>query len=86
LENHPVNAVPPDKLPPPAMEMKGWTIDVQKLVVDVPPKIDVEDDATTPVVEKSPELYSTPLLPETLIHVVQRVGGGPGAGFPETAA
>jgi TonB family protein len=85
LQNHPVNPVPPEKSPPPAMEMKGWTIDVQKLVVDVPPKIDVEDDATIPVVEKSPEPYSTPLPPETPIHVVQQVGGGPGAGFPETA-
>jgi TonB family protein len=65
--------------------MKGWTIDVQKLVVDVAPKIDVEDDATTPVVEKSQEPYSTQLRPETPIHVVQKVGGGPGAGFPETA-
>ena len=85
LENHPVNAVPPEKLPPPAMEMKGWTIDVQKLVVDVPPKIDVEEDATAPVVEQSREPYTTQLSPETPIHVVQRVGGGPGAGFPETA-
>jgi TonB family protein len=85
LQNHPVNAVPPEKSPPPAMEMKGWTIDVQKLVVDVPPKIDVDDDATTPVVEKSPEPYSTLLPPEMPTHVVQQVGGGPGAGFPETA-
>jgi TonB family protein len=85
LQNHPVNPVPPEKSPPPAMEMKGWTIDVQKLVVDVPPKIDVEDDATIPLVEKSPEPYSTPLAPETPTHVVQQVGGGPGAGFPETA-
>lgn len=85
LQNHPVNPVPPEKSPPPAMEMKGWTIDVQKLVVDVPPKIDVEDDATTQIVEKSPEPYSPPLPPETPAHVVQQVGGGPGAGFPETA-
>jgi TonB family protein len=84
LENHPVNAVPPEKLPPPAVAMKGWTIDVQKLV-DVPPKMDIEEDATTPIVEKSPEPHSTPLAPETPIHVIQRVGGGPGAGFPETA-
>jgi len=68
-----------------SVEMKGWTIDVQKLVVDVPPKIDVEDDAPRQVVEKSPEPYSPSLPPETPIHVVQQVGGGPGAGFPETA-
>jgi TonB family protein len=85
LQNYPVNPAAPEKLPPPAMEMKGWTIDVQKLVVDVPPKIDVEEDATTQVVEKSPEPYSTSPPPETPIHVVQKVGGGPGAGFPETA-
>ena len=86
LQNYPVNPVAPEKVPPPpAMEMKGWTIDVQKLVVDVPPKIDVEDDAPRQVVEKSPEPYSPSLPPETPIHVVQQVGGGPGAGFPETA-
>jgi TonB family protein len=85
LQNHPMNPVVPEKLPPPAMEMKGWTIDVQKLVLDVPPKINVEDDAATPVVEKSQEPSSAPLPPETPIHVVQQVGGGPGAGFPETA-
>jgi TonB family protein len=85
LQNYPVNPVVPEKLlPPPGMEMKGWTLDVQKLV-NVPPEIDVEDDATIPVVERSPEPYSTSPLPETQIHVVQKVGGGPGAGFPETA-
>jgi TonB family protein len=84
LQNQLVNPVPQEKLPPPPMEIRGWAIDVQKLVVDIPPKIDVEDDATTQV-EKSPEPDSTPLAPETPAHVVQKVGGGPGAGFPETA-
>ena len=85
LQNHPVIPVPPQKVPPPAMEMKGWTIDVQKLVADLVPKIDVKDDAVTPVVEKSQDPYSTQLPPDKPIHVVQKVGGGPGAGFPETA-
>jgi TonB family protein len=87
LQNQPVNPVPPETLPPPlppGMEIKGWTIDIRKLVADVPPKIDVENDVTTQVTETSPE-PSTPQAPETPTHVVQQVTGGPGAGFPETA-
>jgi TonB family protein len=86
LQNHMVEPVPPVKLPtPPGVEIKDWTIHVQKPVVEVPPKIDVEEAATAQVVEKSPEAYSTPQSPETPIHVVRQVAGGPGAGFPETA-
>ena len=87
LQYHVVDPVPPVKAPPtpPGMEIKDWTIHVQKPVVEVPLKIDVDEDATAQVVEKSPETYSTPQSPETPTHVVQHVAGGPGAGFPETA-
>jgi TonB family protein len=87
LQNQVLNPVLPEKLPPPpppGMEMKGWVIDVQKLVVDVPPNIDIENDVTTQVVEKSPEPYSPPLAPEAPTHIVKQVAGGPGAGFPDT--
>jgi TonB family protein len=69
---------------PPGMKLKGWVIDVRKLVVDVPPKIDIENDVRIQVVEKSPEPYSPPLPPEPA-HVAQQIAGGPGAGFPDTA-
>jgi TonB family protein len=89
LQNQALKPVLPEKLPPPlppGMDLKGWVIDVQKLVVDVPPKIDIENDVTTQVVEKAPEPYSPPPLPPAApTHVVAQVGGGPGAGFPDTA-
>ena len=86
LQNQVLEPVLPQISPPPlppGMKLKGWVIDVQKLVVDVPPKIDFESDATTQ--EKSPEPYPPPLPPEAPTHVVQQVAGGPGAGFPDTA-
>jgi TonB family protein len=85
LQNQVLKPVPPETLPPPlppGMEVKGWVIDVQKLVVDVPPQIDIENDVTTQ--EKSPEPYS-PQLPPEPPHVVRQVAGGPGNGFPDTA-
>jgi TonB family protein len=88
LQNQVLKPVLPAKLPPPlppGMELKGWVIDVQKLVVDVPPKVDIEKDVTTQAVEKSLGPYSPPRPPEAPTHVVQQVAGGPGAGFPDTA-
>jgi TonB family protein len=76
----------PQISPPPLplrIKFKGWMIDVQKLVVDVPPRIDIESDATTQ--EKSPEPYSPPLAREAPTHAVQQVAGGTAAGFPDTA-
>jgi TonB family protein len=60
-------------------------IDAPKLVIDAPPKIVVDEDVPTQVVEKSLEASSPPLPPEPPTHVVQQVAGGPGAGFPDTA-
>jgi hypothetical protein len=88
LQNQVLKPVQPKTLPPPlppGIKSKGWVIDVQKLVADVPPKIDIENDVTTQVVEKSPETYSPQLPPEPPTHVVRQVAGGPGAGFPDTA-
>ena len=88
LQNQVLKPVPPEALPPPlppGMEMKGWVIDVHKLVVDVPPNIDIEDDVTTQVVEKSLEPHSPQPPPEAPTHVVRQVAGGAGAGFPDTA-
>lgn len=88
LQNQVLKPVPPEALPPPlppGMEMKGWVIDVHKLVVDVPPNIDIEDDVTTQVVEKTLEPHSPQPPPEAPTHVVRQVAGGAGAGFPDTA-
>jgi TonB family protein len=84
LQNQVVKSVPPEKLPqplPPQIRM----IDAPKLVIDAPPKIVVDEDVPTQVVEKSLEASSPPLPPEPPTHVVQQVAGGPGAGFPDTA-
>jgi hypothetical protein len=78
LQNQVVKPVPPERLPPrpqQAVNIKAWTIDVQKLV-DVPPKIKLDDDVTTRVVEKSSEPFSPPLPPEKPTHVAQQVIGG----------
>jgi hypothetical protein len=71
----------PLSLPDPALD--SWTIDVPKPVVEVPP--DLSTDVTTTIVEKAPETHSPPQPAETQFHVAQRVAGGPGAGFPDTA-
>jgi TonB family protein len=86
LQNQVVDRVP-EKLPPPAvpaLDLKRSTIDVQKLVDIVPRKIDVETDVTAAVVE-TPQSFAPPLPPVTTAHVVQKVAGGPGVGFPDTA-
>jgi hypothetical protein len=88
LQNQVLKPVPPETLPPPLppeMELKGWVIDVQKIVVDAPREINIDSDVTTQVDEKSAEPFSTPLPHEAPAHVVQQVAGGPGGGFPDTA-
>jgi TonB family protein len=85
LQNQVLKPVPPDRLQPPLpREFKAWVIDVQKPVVKLPPEVDVEKDLTTRVVDThGPQVQQLP--PEAPPHVVRRVAGGPGAGFPDTA-
>jgi TonB family protein len=86
LQNQVLKPVPPETLPPPPapkMEFKSSVIDFQKQLVDVPPKIEIENEVT-PQVEESYEPYSSPPPPEQP-HVTRQVTGGPGAGFPDTA-
>jgi TonB family protein len=87
LQNHDVTAAPPEKVPVAlsAPELKHWTIYVPKTVVDPPPKVDIESDVVSGLSDKPPELISQPDLSEKPTHVVQRLAGGPGSGFPETA-
>jgi TonB family protein len=87
LQNQEVRPAKPDRLPvlPPDLDMKRTTIDVSKFVLDPPPIVDVNNDATTLVVEKPHELNPNPPTAETSTHVVHEITGGPGAGFPQTA-
>jgi TonB family protein len=86
LQNVVVNPTRQEKLPilPTGMELKGWTISLKKIIDRVPPKVDVESDVTAKI-EDNPEPYMPQLPPQIPAHAVQRVAGGPGAGFPETA-
>ena len=77
LQNTVVDPVPPTPVPPsPGTEVKDWTIHVQKPVLDVPRKIDVESDVTAHLDEKSVEPYSPPLVPQSPTH--PRVASGRG--------
>jgi TonB family protein len=83
-----VKPVPPttEPLPVPGSEFKDWTIHVPKPVIDALPKIDIDAGVIGEVTDKPGEVFSEPGLPPvTPTHVVQRLAGGPGAGFPETA-
>jgi TonB family protein len=87
LQNHTVAPVPRAKQPPPVpgSELKDWTIYVPKPVIDVP-KMDIDVDVTGEFSDTPREVIPEPGLPTvTPSHVVQRLAGGPGAGFPETA-
>jgi TonB family protein len=87
LQNQVLKPMPPETLPPPlppGMEVKGRVIDAHKLVVDVPRKIDIEEEVTTRA-ENPPEPYSPQRPPEAPTHEVRQVAGGPGNGFPDTA-
>ena len=86
LQNQLLRPVPPDRSPPPLpRNFKAWVIDVQKPVIEVPPKVDIEKDVTTRVIDTSLGTQVPQLPPEAPPHVVRRVAGGAGAGFPDTA-
>ncbi len=88
LQNQVLKPVPPETIPPPLPrlpELKPSAIDVQKPVVEPPPKIEIESDVSPQVIEKAPEPRLPELPPEAPTHVVRQLTGGPGTGFPETA-
>ena len=90
LQNHQVDSVPPEKIPValPASE-KDWTITVSKTLVQPPPPLNIDIDPPTDVYGKvdqdNPPENPPPVPPYKPPHVVQRLSGGPAAGFPETA-
>jgi TonB family protein len=84
LENQALKDVPREKVSVPQSLSKDWTITVPPLDLKVPPVRVPDDDTATKVGEKPIEPYSPPTqgIPT---HLVARVAGGPGAGFPDTA-
>ena len=85
LQNTVVKPVPVVTSPSQGTVVKDWTINVPKPDTETPPLPPIQSDVRaeyedTPVVHESP---GSP--PETPVHVVSHVAGGPAAGFPETA-
>jgi hypothetical protein len=83
LENQTLKDVPREKVTLPQSLPKDWTITVPKPEVPVRPAPVPRDDVTVKTGEELIEPYSPPPVIPT--HVVARVTGGAGAGFPDTA-
>jgi TonB family protein len=84
IENQALPDVPRAKVTVPQSLPKDWTLTVPKPDVPVRPALFPSDDVTTKSDETLTEPYSPP-QPVIPTHVVARVAGGPGAGFPDTA-
>jgi TonB family protein len=87
LQNRNVTSEPPKKVPVvvSASELNHWMIFVPKPVVEPPLRLDIASDVITDVSDKPHEVISQPVFQEKPARVVQRLAGGPSAGFPETA-
>jgi TonB family protein len=84
LENQALKDVPRQKVSVAQSLAKDFTIIVPKPDVEVRPALVPSDDVTTNTGETLVEPYR-PVAPVIPTHVVARVAGGPGAGFPDTA-
>jgi TonB family protein len=85
LENQALKDIPREKVSVTQSLARDWTITVPKPDVEVRPALVPSDDVTTNTGETRIEPYLPPLPPVIPTHVVARVVGGPGAGFPDTA-
>lgn len=85
LENQVLKPVPHDLPPLPRSAIEKWIITVPPLDPLVPPLPPIAPEVRGEVTEKPPVHELVPQPPETPPHVVSRVAGGPGAGFPETS-
>jgi TonB family protein len=86
LLNRDVPSVPPERTPVVASSnLSHWTINVPKPVVESPPRLDIDNDVTTDVSADPRDVIVPTVSSDTPKHVGQRLAGGPGAGFPETA-
>lgn len=86
LQNAVVHPLPPVPLPPPTagIQLDGLTFK-HRLVIDVPTNTHIDTEAPTHDGEKSVEPHLPSMVSEPPPHLVQRVAGGPGTGFPQTA-
>jgi TonB family protein len=85
LQNTVVKPVPTVPSPSQGTIVKGWVINVPKPDTETPLLPPIQSDVRAEYNETSvvPDLPVSP--PETPIHIVSHVAGGPGAGFPEPA-
>jgi TonB family protein len=83
LENHALKEVPPERVPVLQPLSRDWTIAVPKPDAEIQPLLIPSDNVTSAIEENSIEPDSPPaVIPP---HVIARIAGGPGAGFPDTA-
>jgi TonB family protein len=87
LQNQDVTRLPPEKHPFTfsAPDLDHWRIYVPKAPMDPPSRVDFEKDVLGDISDKPPQVIAQPISDDTPTHVVHRLTGGPGAGFPETA-
>jgi TonB family protein len=85
LENQTLKEVPREKVTVPQSLPKDWTIIVPKPELPVRPAPVPSDYVTAKAGEELIEPFSPPPSQVIPTHVVARVAGGPGAGFPDTA-
>jgi TonB family protein len=85
LQNHDVTPLPRKTVPLtlPTTDFK-WTIEVRRPDVETLPKIDFDSEVVSDVPKTPPEQIPQ-VGPQETAHVIQRLAGGPGIGFPETA-
>jgi TonB family protein len=85
LENQALKDIPRVRVPVAPFIARDWTITVPKVDVELRPALIPSDDVRTKTGEIGIEPYTPPLPPVIPTHVVARIAGGPGAGFPDTA-
>ncbi len=81
-----VKPEPPVARPPVGPVVKDWTITLPKLDPASPPPLPrIASDEIHAEYKEIPVVPGTPIPDTKPTHVVVRVAGGPGAGFPETS-
>ncbi len=86
LQNQPVKSELPKKAPfALSAPERNRVIRVPKANVDPPARLNFANDLTIDVSDRPREVISRPPLPESPSRTVQRMAGGPGAGFPDAA-
>ena len=85
LENTVLKPVPRTREPSPQPTMESWTLTIPKPETVVPQLPPIESDVRADYDVKPVVHDVLPPPSDTTTHIVSRVAGGPGAGFPETS-